>query len=76
MDWIPIILAFSEVSFHNYHQNTFTSSHHSSQVSRLTDNESKGQQEAACTCPANTTTSLLFTATNAVKLASVVTRSS
>jgi len=36
--------------------------------------ESQGQEEAACTRPANTTTGVLFTATNAVKFPSAVTQ--
>jgi len=35
----------------------------------------QGQEEAACACPADVTTGVLFTATNAVKLPSTVTRS-
>jgi len=45
-------------------------------TSRLTGSESQGQKEAACAHPANATTSVLFTATNAVKFPSTVTRSS
>jgi len=44
-------------------------------ISRLTGSESRGQ-EAACVHPANTTTVVLFTGTNAVKFPSTVTRSS
>jgi len=44
--------------------------------SRLTGSELQGQEEAACTCPAYTTTGVLFTATNAGKFAIAVTRSS
>jgi len=42
--------------------------------SRLTSSESQGQQEAACARPANITTGVLFTATNAVKFPSTVTQ--
>jgi len=42
--------------------------------SRLTGSESQGQEEAACARPANATTGVLFTATNAVKFPSAVTR--
>jgi len=45
-------------------------------ISRLTGSESQGQEEAACACPANTTTGVLFAATNAVKFPCTVTRSS
>jgi len=45
-------------------------------ISRLTGSESQGQKEAACTRAANATTGVLFTATNAVKFPSAVTRSS
>jgi len=45
-------------------------------VSRLTGSESQGQEEAACVRPADVTTSVLFTATNAVKFPSTVTLSS
>ena len=45
-------------------------------ISRLTSSESQGQEEAACTSPANATTGVLFTATNTVKFPSAVTRSS
>jgi len=45
-------------------------------ISRLTGSESQGQEEAACAHPANVTTSVLFTATNAVKFPVTVTRSS
>jgi len=34
----------------------------------------QGQEEAACACPANATTGMLFTATNAVKFPSAVTQ--
>jgi len=44
--------------------------------SRLTGSESQGQEEIVCTCPANVTTDVLFTATKAVKFPSVVTQSS
>jgi len=44
--------------------------------SKLTGSESHSQEEAACTHPANATTSVLFTATNAVKFPSAVTQSS
>jgi len=44
--------------------------------SRLTGSESQGQEEAACTHPANATTGVLFTATNAVKFPIAVTLSS
>jgi len=44
--------------------------------SRLTDSESRGQEEAACVCPANATTGVLFTGTNAVKFPIIVTGSS
>jgi len=44
-------------------------------TSRLTGSELQGQDEAACACPANTTTGVLFTATNAVKFPSAVTQS-
>jgi len=36
----------------------------------------QGQEEAACACPANATTGVLFTATNTVKFPSAVTQSS
>jgi len=42
--------------------------------SRLTSSELQGQEEAACVRPANMTTSVLFTATNAVKFPSAVTQ--
>jgi len=45
-------------------------------IYRLTGSESQGQEEAACAFPANVTTSVLFTATNAVKFPSAVTQSS
>jgi len=45
-------------------------------TSRLTSSELQGQEEAACAHPANATTGVLFTATNAVKFPSAVTRSS
>jgi len=45
-------------------------------ISRLTGSESQGQEEAACVYPADTTTSVLFTATNTMKFPSAVTRSS
>jgi len=45
-------------------------------ISRLTGSQSQGQEEAACTCPSDATTGVLFTAINAVKLPSTVTRSS
>jgi len=45
-------------------------------ISRLTGSELQGQEEEACARPANTTTSVLFTATNAVKFPSAVARSS
>jgi len=45
-------------------------------LSRLTGSELQGQEEAACACSANATTSVLFTATNAVKFPSTVTWSS
>jgi len=45
-------------------------------LSRLTSSESQGQEEEACTRPANATTCVLFTGTNAVKFPSAVTRSS
>jgi len=44
--------------------------------SRLTGSESQGQEEAACACPADTTTGVLFTATNTVKFPCAVTLSS
>jgi len=47
-----------------------------SSKSRVTSSESQGQEETACACPANTTIDVLFTATNAVKFPSTVTRSS
>jgi len=47
-----------------------------SAITRLTGSESQGQEEAACTLTANATTSMLFTATNAVKFPSTVTWSS
>jgi len=34
------------------------------EVLRLTGSELRGQEEAACACPANVTTIVLFTATN------------
>jgi len=45
-------------------------------ISRLIGSESQGQEEAACTHPADTTTGVLFTATNVVKFSSAVTWSS
>jgi len=45
-------------------------------ISRLTGSELQGQEEAACAHPANATTGVLFTATNAMKFPSTVTRSS
>jgi len=45
-------------------------------LSRLTSIESQGQEEAACGRPANATTGVLFTGTNALKFPSSVTRSS
>jgi len=39
----------------------------------LTGSESQGQEEAACTHPAYVTTSVLFSGTNAMKFASLVT---
>jgi len=42
--------------------------------SRLTGSELQGQEETACTRPADATTGVLFTATNAVKFPSAVTR--
>jgi len=45
-------------------------------LSRLTGSESRGQEEAACARPANATTSVLCTGTNAVKFPSSVTQSS
>jgi len=42
-------------------------------ISRLTGSESEGQEEAACACPSDATTGVLFTATNAVKFPSTVT---
>jgi len=44
--------------------------------SGLTGSESQGQEEAVYARPANTTTGVLFTATNAVKFPIAVTRSS
>jgi len=44
--------------------------------SRLTDSESQDQEEAACACPPNTSTGVLFTVTNVVKFPSSVTLSS
>jgi len=44
--------------------------------SRLTGSESQGQEEAACSRPADVTTGVLFTATNAVKFPNAVTQSS
>jgi len=44
-------------------------------ISRLTSSELQGQ-EAACARPADTTTSMLFTATNTVKFPSAITQSS
>jgi len=41
--------------------------------SRLTGSELQGQEEAACVRPADATTGVLFTATNAVKFPSAVT---
>jgi len=41
--------------------------------SRLTGSELQGQEEAACKCPAYTTTGVLFTGNNTVKIASAVT---
>jgi len=43
---------------------------------KLTSSESQGPKEAACTRPANVTTGVLFTATNAVKFPSAVTQTS
>jgi len=40
--------------------------------SRLTSSESQDQEEAAYACPADTSTSVLFTATNAMKFPSTV----
>jgi len=45
-------------------------------ISRLTGSELQGQEEVACARPAYVTTGVLFTATNTVKFASTVTRSS
>jgi len=45
-------------------------------ISRLTGSELQGQKEAACARPANVTTGVLFTATNAVKFPSAVQSSS
>jgi len=45
-------------------------------ISKLTDSESRGQEEAACVRLVNTTTGGLFTGTNAVKFPSTVTWSS
>jgi len=45
-------------------------------ISRLTGSELQGQEEAVCVCPANATTGVLFTGTNAVKFPSTVTWSS
>jgi len=42
-------------------------------LSKLASSESQGQEEAACTRPANATTGVLFTGTNAVKFPSTVT---
>jgi len=44
--------------------------------SRLTSSVSQGQEEPACVCSANVTTGVLFTAINAIKFSSAVTRSS
>jgi len=44
--------------------------------SRLTGSELQGQEEAACACPPDATTGVLFTATNVVKFPSAVTHSS
>jgi len=44
-------------------------------LSRLTDSESQGQEEAPCTRPADATTGVLFTATKIVKFPSAVTQS-
>jgi len=44
------------------------------QESRLTGSELQSHEEAACTRPANATTGVLFTATNAVKFPSAVTQ--
>jgi len=44
--------------------------------SRLTGSELQGQEEATCARPANATTGVLFTATNAMKFPSAVTQSS
>jgi len=43
---------------------------------RLTGSESRGQEEVACAHPANVTTGVLFTGTNALKFPSSVTQSS
>jgi len=51
-------------------------SYHTRTLSRLTGSELQGQEEAACTRPADVTTGVLFTATNAVKFSSAVTLSS
>jgi len=45
-------------------------------VSRLTGSKLQGQEEATCAHPANATTGVLFTATNAVKFPNTVTQSS
>jgi len=45
-------------------------------ISRLTGSELQGQEEAACAHPADATTGVLFTATNAMKFPSTVTLSS
>jgi len=45
-------------------------------TSRLTSNELYSQEETACACPTDTTTGVLFAATNAVKYPSTVTLSS
>jgi len=45
-------------------------------ISRLTGSESQGQEEAACTHSDDPNTSVLFTATNAVKFPSTVAWSS
>jgi len=44
--------------------------------SRFTCSELQGKEEATCACPADTTTSALFTDTNTVKFPSAVTWSS
>jgi len=42
-------------------------------ISRLTVSELQGQEEAECARPADSTTSVLFTATNTVKFPSALT---